>query len=339
MTLRVPSREIKQDLSRRIEMVNRPEFLEARIRPHFPNTAVDGGWQTRVLQLDGTGAATLEIGLGGRKVFAKFYRPDDEGAPLIYEKMAALRAAAGFGPGERYQVAEPLDVVPEYGMLLTKGAEGPAVSDFVGGDQDALVSGVVESARWLARLHSSPVRIGRPRSLAASSELLSVARRLAKVTTRSPGHLETADGMIRKMERMAEDTVDGLLVQGHGQYRPIHVFVGGSSVTVIDLDRSRPYDPSYDVVEFLVRLRKSVLKHAGSAGPAETPTRAFLETYVSAVPDRSYLANLSFHWARFILHGLNGEMKDDQTGDPEFDRAIAFYHSEFEHVLEGRFDV
>jgi hypothetical protein len=270
-------------------------------------------------------------------VFAKFYRPD-ENVPLIYEKLKALRAA-GFGPGEHYQVVEPLDFIPEYGMLLTRGADGPAVSDSIEGDWDALLSGAVESARWLGKLHSSPVRIGPPRSLAASSELLSVARRLAKVMTRSPGHLGTADGMIREIERMAEDTVDGILVQGHGQYRPIHVFLGGSSVTVIDMDRSRPYDPAYDVVEFLVRMRKSVLKYAGSVEPADAPTDAFLQTYISAVPDRSYLSNLSFHWARFILHGLNGEMKDDNSGDPEFDRIIAFHHSEFENVLEGRFGV
>lgn len=339
MTLEMTSKEIKQDLSRRIEMVNQPGFLDSRVRPHFSDAEVNGSsWETRVLQLDGTGAATLEINLGDHKVFAKFYHPGDVNAPLIYEKLKALRAN-GFGRGRRYQVVEPLDFIPEYGMLLTKGADGPAVADYIGEDWNALLSGVVESARWLARLHSSPVRIGTPRSLAASSELLSVARRLAKVMTRSPGHLKTADGMIREMEKMAEETVDGVLVQGHGQYRPIHVFVGGSAVTVIDMDRSRPYDPSYDVVEFLVRLRKSVLNHAGSAEPADASTRAFLETYISAVPDRSYLANLSFHWARFILHGLNGEMKDEQTGNPDFDRAIAFYHSEFEHVLEGRFGV
>ena len=333
------STEIKQELGRRIEVVNRPEFLDSRIRPHFSDAEVNGGsWKTRVLQLDGTGAATLELSIDGHKVFAKFYHPDDDNAPLIYEKLKALRAA-GFGPGERYQVVEPLDFIPEYGMLLTRGADGPAVSDSIEGDWDALLSGAVESARWLGKLHSSPVRIGPPRSLAASSELLSVARRLAKVMTRSPGHLGTADGMIREMERMAEETVDGILVQGHGQYRPIHVFIGGSSVTVIDMDRSRPYDPAYDVVEFLVRMRKSVLKYAGSVEPANAPTDAFLETYISAVPDRSYLSNLSFHWARFILHGLNGEMKDDKSGDPEFDRIIAFYHSEFENVLEGRFGV
>lgn len=333
------SKEIKQELGRRIEVVNRPEFLDSRIRPHFSDAEVNGSsWKTRVLQLDGTGAATLELSIDGHRVFAKFYHPNDENAPLIYEKLKALRAA-GFGPGERYQVVEPLDFIPEYGMLLTRGADGPAVSDSIEGDWDALLSGAVESARWLGKLHSSPVRIGPPRSLAASSELLSVARRLAKVMTRSPGHLGTADGMIREMERMAEETADGILVQGHGQYRPIHVFLGGSSVTVIDMDRSRPYDPAYDVVEFLVRMRKSVLKYAGSVEPADAPTDAFLETYISAVQDRSYLSNLSFHWARFILHGLNGEMKDDESGDPEFDRTIAFYHSEFENVLEGRFGV
>src|SRR3954465_1288493 len=258
------SKEIKQELGRRIEVVNRPEFLDSRIRPHFSDAEMNGGgWKTRVLQLDGTGAATLEISIDSHKVFAKFYHPNDENAPLIYEKLKALRAN-GFGPGERYQVVEPLDYIPEYGMLLTRGAEGPAVSDSIEGNWDALSSGAVESARWLGKLHSSPVRIGPPRSLAASSELLSVARRLAKVMTRSPGHLKTADGMIREMEKRAEESGDGIPVRGPGQSRPIHVFIGGSSVTVIDMDRSRPYDPSYDVVEFLVRMRKSVLKYAGS---------------------------------------------------------------------------
>ena len=109
------SKEIKQELGRRIEVVNRPEFLDSRIRPHFAE--VNGGsWETRVLQLDGTGAATLELSIDDQKVFAKFYHPDDENAPLIYEKLKALRAS-GFGPGERYQVVEPLDLSPSTGCF------------------------------------------------------------------------------------------------------------------------------------------------------------------------------------------------------------------------------
>ena len=185
------STEIKQELGRRIEVVNRPEFLDSRIRPHFSDAELNGGsWKTPVLQLDGTGAATLELSIDGHKVFAKFYRPD-ENAPLIYEKLKALRAA-GFGPGERYQVVEPLDFIPEYGMLLTRGVDGPPVSESIGVDDEALLSGVRESARWVARLHACPVRIGKPRSLLESSEVLSVVRRLAKVMTRHPAHLERA---------------------------------------------------------------------------------------------------------------------------------------------------
>ena len=60
------SKEIKQELGRRIELVNRPEFLDSRIRPHFSDAEVNGGsWKTRVLQLDGTGAATLELSIDG----------------------------------------------------------------------------------------------------------------------------------------------------------------------------------------------------------------------------------------------------------------------------------
>ena len=183
------------------------------------------------------------------------------------------------------------------------------------------------------------LRVGAPNSLLVTGELTSLAKRLAKVAAEHPGYVDAALDMLEGLDGLSRDTVDGVLAQSHGQYRPIHVFRGGSSVTVIDMDRSRPYDPAYDVVEFLVRMRKSVLKYAGSVEPADAPTDAFLETYISAVQDRSYLSNLSFHWGRFILHGLNGEMKDDQTGDPEFDRIIAYYHSEFENVLEGRFGV
>jgi phosphotransferase family enzyme len=69
-----------------------------------------------------------------------------------------------------------------------------------------------ECERWLERLHACPVRIGKPRSLLESREVLSVVRRLAKVMTRHPAHLERAVVMVRQMEELAEDIVDRLLV-------------------------------------------------------------------------------------------------------------------------------
>jgi aminoglycoside phosphotransferase (APT) family kinase protein len=186
-------------------------------------------------------------------------------------------------------------------------------------------------------LHACPVRIGKPRSLLESSEVLSVVRRLAKVMTRHPAHLERAVAMVRQMEELAEDTVDGLLVQTHGQYRPIHVFISDSSVAVIDLDRSRPCDPSRDVAEFVHRLRVMMYRDQGTVERAEAPTRAFLETYASEIPDRSYLTNLRFHWSRYVFHSLSKELKDSESTDLESDPSVAFYRSEFENVIQDRY--
>jgi Phosphotransferase enzyme family len=330
------TKDVKRELSRRIDIVTQPRCLESQVRPYLRAEAgVNGDWQTRVVQLDGTGAATIEIGLGGhQRVFAKLY-PDESG-PLIYEKLKTLRAC-GFGPGERHQAVEPLGFIPEYGMLLTRAAEGLPVSAHIGSDEGAVLAGAKEAALWLAKLHSTPLRVGTPRALLDSGELLPLARRLAKTLCRRPEFLGLALEMIQALEDVAGDTVEGVLVQSHGQYRPIHVFVGNTSVTVIDLDRSRPCDPARDAAEFLHRLRMTTFWHMGSVAPADAPTRAFLAAYSSAIADGACLANLRFHWARYIFHSFNHKLKDTGSSDLEVDSLVQFYRSEFEHAINGRF--
>jgi hypothetical protein len=328
------TRSVKLELSRRVEAVRRPEFLDARVRPLLGADGRAGAWETRVVQLDGTGAATLEITLDrSQRVFAKLY-PDDSGAH-VYEKLKALRAA-GFGAGERYQAVEPLGFLRECGMLLARAAEGPAVSTFIGTQPEALRAGSREAGAWLAKLHTSPLRIGAPRSLLDSGELLSLARRLAKTIRRQPRFLDLALEIIGVVEALAAETHEGVWVQSHGQYRPIHVFVGDAAITVIDLDRSRPCDPARDVAEFLHRLRMTHFWQTGSVAPAETATEEFLATYRKATGQPAYLANLRFHWARYIFHSLNRKLKGMDDNDAEADQTVAFYRSELERVVSGR---
>ena len=143
--------------------------------------------------------------------------------------------------------------------------------------------------------------------------------------------------MIQALEDLAGDTVEGLLVQSHGQYRPIHVFIGDATVTVIDLDRSRPCDPARDTAEFLHRLRMTTFWHTGSVEPADAPTQAFLAAYSSTIADSACLANLQFHWARYIFHSFNHKLKDTDSSDLEVDSIVQFYRSEFEQAINGRF--
>jgi hypothetical protein len=341
------SKEVKRELGRRVEAVLRPEYLESIMRPLVPGPRLDGGWDTNVLQLDGTGAATIEIKHDGEKqIFAKLYF--DESGRVIYEKLKALREA-GFGAGERYQSVEPLAFIPEYGMMVTRAAEGTQLSTYLGRDESAFLEGVREAGRWLAKLHSSPVRVGKPRALVASSEVLSVGRRFAKITSRRSDYYQVGVEMIRTLEKLAEDAVEGVLVQSHGQYRPIHVFTSDATVTVIDLDRTRPCDPARDVAEFLWRLRRLAFEEAGNVALAEAPTDAFLEAYASAAGDSGYLANLKLHLTRYAVHSINKQMKDlteneedridDEEDQARLEASRNFCQSEFEQVLADRFSV
>ena len=349
------TKEVKQELGRRVSVASEESFLEARLRPllELANGTVngngngnghDGGWAVRVIQLDSTGAATVEVRRnGGRAVFAKFFPPGVEGK-AIYDKLLALRDA-GFGAGSPYQVVEPLAWLPELDLMVCAEAAGPSVADELAlDDLEANVAAVREAGTVLGRLHSTPLRIGKPHSMLVSTEILSLTRRLAKVAAQDPGVLPAALRRIEQLEALALDTVDGLAVQSHGQYRPIHVFLGGKRgggsggdlvTTIIDLDRSRPADPSRDVAEFIHRLRRQLSGAGRPAGDVEAATEAFLDAYRAAVPDAgAWLANLRFHWARYVFHSMNRKLKKGDS--PEDDRAVEEYKADFEALVEGR---
>jgi hypothetical protein len=329
------TKDTKQELSERVEAVTQQAYLEDLLRQSLgkENGHLEG-LRTRIIQLDGTGAATVQITMkDGSSVFAKLY-PNDSGQ-AIHDKLLTLREH-GFGKGSRYQVVEPLGFTPEYRMMLAQGAKGHDVASTIGKDPEALLFGVRESAAWLAQLNNLPIRIGKPHSLLVSGELLSLSRRLVKVISKKPEHLSLALQMITTLEDLAPDTNEGLLVQTHGQFRPIHVFISDEAVTVIDLDRSRPCDPARDVAEYLHRMRMTMFWHSDSVDAADAPTEEFIKTYTANAPV-SNLANLRFHWARYIFHSLNRKLKEGTARAIEEDETVAFYRSEFDQVLAGRF--
>lgn len=342
------TKNVKEELGRRVATASEESFLESRVLPFVeaangPN-GNGGDWRVRVVQLDSTGAATVEVRHhGSLAVFAKFFPPGTEGK-AIHDKLLALRDV-GFGAGSAYQVVEPLGWLPELDLLVCAEAPGPSVADVLDGDDAAARLGAVrEAATWLGRLHSTPLRIGQPHSLIVSTEILSLTRRLAKVATEHPGYVPEALERIERLEALALDTADGLTVQSHGQYRPIHVFLGAgvrgvpgsdrAATTVIDLDRSRPADPARDTAEFLHRLRRQLTGGGRSTEDVEAATEVFLDAYRAAVPDpEAWLANLRFHWARYVFHSMNRKVK---KGDgPDDDRAVDTYRDDFDALVDG----
>lgn len=334
--IRSQHRQVKEQQVDRAERVCSPEFLEQYVRPYLDADvpAGNGTWTTTVIQLDGSGAATVQVEFdGGAPVFAKLF-PFEDG-PEVYAKLRALRSA-GLGAGSRYQAVEPLVWHGEEKVLLCKGAPGQPLSQLFGGDNKALAEGSARAGTWLARLHGADVRVGAPVSLLVTGELTSLAKRLAKVSADRPGYVDEALGMLERLDALSRDTVDGIQAQSHGQYRPIHVFLADDKVTVIDLDRSAPADPARDVAEFLHRLRQGVHSATGDISQADVPSAAFLAAYREAA-ETDVLVNLRFHWARYIFHSLNREVK---SGDAEWqdggNSVFRLYRDEFDRVAEGR---
>jgi len=331
------ARTVKQQQVGRAERVCSPEFLERHVRPYMDTggSSGDGTWQTTVIQLDGTGAATVRVELdGSRPVFAKLF-PFEDG-PSVHDKLHALRAA-GLGAGERYQVVEPLAWIDEEKVLLCRGALGFPISDLLGGDVDVLAEATAQAGHWLGRLHGSGLRIGTPHSLLVTGELASLARRLTKVAASHPGYVRDAVGMLDQLDALTYDTVDGLLAQSHGQYRPIHVFLSPDVVTVIDLDRSAPADPARDVAEFLHRMRLGVETATGDMSRADPATASFLAAYRESARGDEHLVNLRFHWARYVFHSLNGRVKDgESTYEDGGNEEYRLFVSEFDRIVSGR---
>jgi hypothetical protein len=335
--IRDRARAVKQQQVSRAEQVCSPEFLEQHVRPHLGVDApVAGGtWHTTVIQLDGTGAATVRVDLdGSRPVFAKLF-PFDDG-PAVFAKLQALRTS-GLGAGQRYQVVEPLAWIGEEKVLLCRGALGSPISDLLAGDVDVLAAATAQAGHWLGRLHAADLRIGPPHSLLVTGELASLAKRLAKVSAAHPRYVRQATNMLAQLDALTYDTVDGLLAQSHGQFRPIHVFLSPDVVTVIDLDRSAPADPARDVAEFLHRLRLGVHTATGDISRADPACASFLAAYRESADGAEHLVNLRFHWARYVFHSLNGRVKDgESTYDDGGNAEFRLFVSEFDGIVSGR---
>lgn len=352
----VSPRETYLHQKSRCEEAQEPAFLDQFVRPHYRGAAAAGGvWETEVIQLDSSGAATVGVKLHAasaaseretseegegatstaHSVFLKIF-PFDDG-PEVYRKLTEFRGA-GFGAGNRYQSVEPLAWYDEQKLLLCEGAPGTDVEVLFDLDRAAWQHGVAESGAWLGRFHTAGLSVGASKPLLVTSELTSLAKRMAKAVAEHPEHLEVALGNLKILDAFAEETQDGLAVQSHGQFRMKHVFLTGPThsdqVTVIDLDRSAPADPGRDVAEFVQRMRTDVFERGGN--PPDGPTGDFLHAYVTATGSESYLVNFRFHYARHLVHRINRVIKKGLIG-ADLDISSEFLRTELDDLATGRF--
>lgn len=328
-------REIYESQTQRCEQVRSDEFLNAFVRPHYKGAPATGGtWETEVIQVDGSGAATVRCALdGGHSVFAKVF-PFEDG-PEVYRKLVEFRGA-GLGEGSRYQSVEPLAWYDEHKMLICEGATGTDVEALFDLDRAEWQRGVGEAGAWLGRLHSSGLSIGESHPLLVTCELTSLAKRMAKAAAEQPQHLDKMLANLKLLDDFTHNTIDGLMVQSAGQFRAKHVFLDTDHVTVIDLDRSAPADPARDVAEFIQRMRNDCFELCGDVTPVDAATRDFLDAYVRETGSEAYLANFRFHYARYLVHRFTRVVKKGVLGTDE-DPNSEFLLAELESLRAGRF--
>jgi hypothetical protein len=324
----------KEVLGERIAAISRRDFIQhhvCRILPGSQGASPDAGdFQALVIQNDGTGPATVQFTLAGStRVFAKLY-PDASGAHA-YEVLHNLWHG-GFDRGQGYQVPEPLCFVPEYQVLLMREARGETLASYLSQDGGKALSGVKEAARWLHQLHSSPIRVGKVDQ--PWYMFLKLSDRLAKAAASHPRELKSLTAMLVRLGEFAERREEGEVVQGHGQFRPIHVFLSGETTTVIDVDRSVPADPARDLAEFIHRLRSSIVRDAGAVEQADLLTNAFLDEYAAHKPSR--LGTLSFYWGFHVLVSMCRHLKQLRADDPAWGPTTEFYTGEFEAAMLGK---
>jgi hypothetical protein len=322
------------EFERRTVEIMSDEFVAERIFPLVPELSGLQVPEVKALLVRdiGTGRATVEYRIGDSiRLFAKLYS-DDLGAHCY----AVLKTLwdEGVARGERYRIPEPLYYSPDDKLLITGAVEGAPLTSYIGSDEAALVEGARESARWLARLHSSSVRVGKEGDF--SAELLKLATRLVKAIGRKHREWERLLDLTQKLRELAKPISEKRrIVQAHGRFRHDHVFVGRDGVSVIDWDRSCPWDPAIDLAEFLHLLRLDIFNMTGNPALTGPPARAFLEEYVSRLPENA--ANLAFYWGFYILHTLSHNIMGRPDDDPRSNAKIGFHQKEFEEVVSGRF--
>jgi hypothetical protein len=263
-------------------------------------------------------------------VFAKRY-VDGLGAHSYRVQKAFWEG--GFGNGSRFRVPEPLAFLAEQNVFVMRESPGTPLTALLGNDSGEWKAGVREAARWLAALHRSPLRIGDPEPEWDSLKTFRLATRLVKAAAAQPSKRTLLLDVMQMLKERLTDLPEGRrVVQTHGRFHHDHVFLSPESVTVIDLDRSRPTDPAKDVAEFVRVLRLAAFRAGVDEALTDKVTDAFLGQYLALVPDAA--TGLPHYWLSFLVLSYLGHLRKPASNGTS--AVTAFHEREIRRVSRMR---
>jgi aminoglycoside phosphotransferase (APT) family kinase protein len=175
-----------------------------------------------------------------------------------------LLADGPFADGP-YRVPDPIGMVGGLGLLFYREDSGTRL------DTRLDEPGVRNAARWLARLHTSDVRL--PRTLSLSREIESAGQWAELIAQAHPPAAADARTLASRWAAAAEASAIDADVPIHKDFHAGHVLVGDQTC-VIDLDEARMGDPAFDVAHFCTYLDQY--------GAPRALVEAFLDEYAAA---------------------------------------------------------
>jgi hypothetical protein len=238
------------------------------------------------------GGHTIEL----RTVYAKLYH-DVAKARSVWEEMRLLHRCEALRRAGA-EVAEPLALVPELGLVVQRPLPGAALDGLLAGDAGPHL--VHRAARALAGLHEAGLRTARVRPIDA-------------LLTRMAGWAEGAGTIDRALSAHLGEVVATLTVSRdrlpawgeeitlvHGDCKPSQFLVDGRSLALLDFDHCGMADPALDAGNFLATLRQVGVRHELKARTARrAPLHAaalrrleqeYLRAYAAARGDEGALA-------------------------------------------------
>jgi aminoglycoside phosphotransferase (APT) family kinase protein len=191
-------------------------------------------------------------------------------AQLLYDHLRRLHEGP-FRAGD-LRVPEPVALLPEQRLVLYRHCDGTPLDRIT--EPAQAEHGVRRAARWLARLHTSDVRL--PRRFSLEQEAESTRRWAALIGGVHPGLADQARTLAGRWVTAARSADLGDEVPIHKDFHSGHVLVGDVTFA-IDLDEARQGDPAFDVAHFSCYLE--LVRSESSAAPLND---AFLEEYAVA---------------------------------------------------------
>ena len=332
MQARAERREkLRNGFEERVPALACPEFVARQVGRLLGNGALKTGCKVEVVQNAGAPRMTLRYMFDeGATVYGKVYT--DGAGQASYSWLRRLWEN-GFGAGSPLRVSEPLGFCAEENLLLTRAAPGAPLSARLRQKPiEQVLPGMRAAARWLARLHASTLA-GLPRELACNRvKIFELTDRIGKAAASYPADLSLLLDLLQRLRTLAP--AEGVaLVPTHGQYSPANVFVDGSDVTVIDIDRLSLSDPAKDVAMFLFRAVFIRAQATGAAAETERIASEFVDAYREHAGRP--LESLPYYTALFALNAFAKCAKDHAAGDPVRRQAEAVHLDRFERCFPG----